>query len=126
MFKGLVLQRNWIGYFERMEKELATSEGILKCLETLERKFWFWFWISLAECLVGIFLFTSSVAAGMTHSSPQMLILAAHGIFLALVGLVSNLSIWVAVQVRVATLWLLYEDRRRQEAEPRRSLAEDL
>jgi hypothetical protein len=114
--RNLVLNRGWVEMFKKTEA-LSCNE-ILDCVAKLEQRFRLWMGVTLGISLFGILFW--SVAYSSHDGSSEM------GLYIALVGITGNYTTKLSTQIRLSALWTLWDMRRREESELRRSIAEDL
>jgi hypothetical protein len=112
---NLVLKHGWVEMFRKMEA--LSSQEILDCVTRLEHRFRLWMGVTLGVSLFGVLFWT---IAWVNHGPSEM------GLYIALVGITGNYTTKLSTQIRLSALWSLWDARRREEAELRRSIAEDL
>lgn len=113
--RNLVLNHGWAEMFKKTET-LSCNE-ILDRVTRLERRFRLWMGVTLATSLFGILFWCIAYSS---HGPSEM------GLYIALVGITGNYTTKLSTQIRLSALWALWDRRRREEAELRRSIAEDL
>ncbi|HNY26598.1 MAG TPA: hypothetical protein PKH31_04385 [Candidatus Sumerlaeota bacterium] len=113
--ENLVTDRGWAESFKKLE--FLSCDEILERVMKLENSFRIWMWTTLGTSLFGVIFWCVAYAC---HGPTEM------GLYIALLGMMSNFSTKLSTQIRLATLRMLWDVRRREEAELRRSIAEDL
>lgn len=114
-----------------------SGEEILERVRKLQLQYRTWFWVTVAIILVGAFQalvgpisVRTALALGRNHQPFPYLGFVWYGSqwgpFLMLVGIIGNCTVKLSAQIRLSTLYMMWESRQRQETELRRSIAQDL